>query len=87
MYHPFSLSPYIRVAFIIATVYSYYFVMYYYHHTLHSPPIISRVVYFVYMGDSLHIGEFFPPILFLVVVYSRLTGPHVIENGGLNAGG
>ena len=75
------------MAFIIATVYSYYFCHALLSSTLHSPPIISRVVYFVYMGDSLHIGEFFPPILFLVVVFSRLTDPHVVENGGLNAGG
>ena len=37
VYHPFSVSPYIRVAFIIATTGIFLqFVMNYFHHTFHS---------------------------------------------------
>ena len=66
VYHPFSVSPYIKVAFIIATIFL-QFVMNYFHHTFHSLISLAELcILFTWAIYSLHHGEFFPPILFFV---------------------
>ena len=83
VYHPFSVSPYIKVAFIIATIFL-QFVMNYFHHTFHSLISLAELC-ILFTWAIPFIMESFSSNS--VLCFLRLTTPRVEENGDLNAGG